>query len=382
MLLTLIALLAIPLVMVLVDTFGGLRASRKTYTFAAPTGEQDFEVLVPIWGKIDYLENVEYLRQYRARVILCTTGDESADFYTALTAVAARSGFRIFRDAPTAAETTRTATNKQRATSGTIRDRVIRNALLTVVRAPYVIPLDADSTTTAPISQLVSELVRQNLDLASIRLVPRNSAGLLAKLQRFEYRLAMQFRFVAAWMVSGACHVARTEVLRDVMNHHSLFFQGNDVETGLIATERGYAVGHIPFEVQTTVPATVGAWWRQRLAWAGGEFRLFIINIRFGLKHPFLWTYGAVIAILAFPLRWWFLTSPAWALLVGLGLYFALAIYLHLKSRSGWILLVPIYTLFSSLILTPLGIIWYFRMALADNNFGIIRPHRSVPASN
>ena len=34
--------------------------------------------------------------------------------------------------------------------------------------------------------------------------------------------MAMQIKFVAPWMLSGACDAARTEVLADVMNRHSL----------------------------------------------------------------------------------------------------------------------------------------------------------------
>lgn len=381
MIITLLSLLAVPLAMMFVDAVAGLRARGKNYQFRA-NAQQDFEVLVPIWGKISYLENVQYLRQYRGRVLLVTTGDETPEFYEDLNRVAAENGFRVFRDAPVAAGVHRAVTDRQRSTSGTIRDRIIRNALNQAVAAKYVVPLDADTTTTDPISYLVGELEHQGFDLASIRLVPRNSDGILAKLQRFEYRVAMQFRHVASWMISGACHVAKTEVLRDVMNHHSLFFQGNDVETGLIAQERGYEVGHIPFEVLTTVPSTLKGWWRQRLAWSGGEFRLYIVNSRFVLQHPFLWVYGGVIALLAFPLRWWTFIDPSWALAVGLGLYVALAVILHLKSRSSWILLVPLYTLFSSLVLTPLGILVYFQMAIKDGNFGVIRPNRTVEVVN
>jgi hypothetical protein len=55
-------------------------------------------------------------------------------------------------------------------------------------------------------------------------------------------------------MISGACHVAKTAVLHDIMNRHSLFFQGNDVAAGMIATARGYQSGHIPFDARTEVP--------------------------------------------------------------------------------------------------------------------------------
>lgn len=376
--LTLLALIAFPVVMVAVDTGAQIRASLRKIT-VGPHRSDDFTVLVPVWGNIAYLETVDYLAAYGHRVTLCTTGEESDEFMAALHALAASCQFQLFIDATSRTGSHRATTNKQRATSGTIRDRLIRNAVQHVTTR-YVIPLDADTSTVRPLAELAGALELSGNDLASIRLVPANAMGLLTKLQRLEYRLAMQFRLLSPWMVSGACHVAKTTVLRDVMNHHSLFFQGNDVETGLIAVERGYRVGHIPFEVTTTVPASPKAWLRQRLAWSGGEFRLFIVNIRFALHHPLLWTYGAVITILAVPLRWLALTTLAWPLAVIGGLYLVMAVYQHRKGRSGWMLLMPLYTLLSSLVLTPLGLPMYLYMAIKDGNWGLIRPHRTGPA--
>ena len=49
----------------------------------------------------------------------------------------------------------------------------------------------------------------------------------------------------------------------------------------MIAEARGYRVGHVPFEVLSDVPERPRPWLRQRLAWGGGQFRLFIVNVRF-----------------------------------------------------------------------------------------------------
>jgi cellulose synthase/poly-beta-1,6-N-acetylglucosamine synthase-like glycosyltransferase len=90
------------------------------------------------------------------------------------------------------------------------------------------------------------------------------------------------------------------------MKRHSLFFQGNDVEVGLLAEdELSYVVGHIDFEVETDVPETPKSWWRQRYAWAGGEWRLAITNIRFAKNHPFLFLYVTGVSLAMCPLRWY-----------------------------------------------------------------------------
>lgn len=374
-----IAILAftiMPITSLLTDGLIQIIARCRTYTFGSAENE-DFTILVPIYGNIKYLENVDYLRQYGQKVTLCTTGDERPEFYQQLRDIADANGFRIFRDEPANSYKALKA-SERRATSGTIRDRLIRNALATVGTS-YVVPLDADTTSRRSISKLIGELESHGWDIASVMIVPNNRNGsILTKLQYHEYRATMQLRLVAPWMISGACHVAKTAALRDIMDHHSLFFQGNDVEIGLIAATRGYKIGHIPFEIYTSVPATFTGWFRQRLAWAGGEFRLFITNFRFVLKHPLWWAYGGVIAIMLFPLRWRSFMVPLTALLSILISYSLLVMVIHIRTRDRWLLLMPFYLMFNSLVLTPLGILWYFKVICQDKNLGVIRPGRSI----
>jgi hypothetical protein len=365
----------LPAFSILVDFAGVICARFKRYSIFG-VSDDDFTLLVPIYGDVKYLENVEYLRQYGEKVVLCTTGEETQEFYQQLQEIAVKNGFRIFRDERDSSRSIQKA-NQPRATSGTIRDRLIRNALLNVVSTKYVVPIDADTTTSMPIHLLVGELAHQGWDIASIKLVLSNrDESVLTKLQYHEYDMAMQLRFIAPWMISGACHVAKAEVLRDVMSRHSLFFQGNDVEMGLIAKALGYKVGFIPFEVLTAVPSTKTGWWRQRLAWSGGEFRLFIINFKFVLSHPFWWLYGGMISIALFPLRWYYIIDLPIVFLAIFSIYYVLVVALHHRTMDRWVFVMPLYGLFSSLILTPLGVIWYFMMAKKDNNYGYIRPHR------
>jgi cellulose synthase/poly-beta-1,6-N-acetylglucosamine synthase-like glycosyltransferase len=327
-------------------------------------------VLVPIYGSVGYLENVDYLAQYGDRVILCTTGGETAYFDVALDNLARQHGFRVFR---AASVTGGAGAGGRRATSGTIRDRLVREALEHAVRAPYVVCIDADTTTERPFGELVGALVANGYDFASVPLVPSRADGMLRRLQSYEYRTAMRLRRIAPWQVSGACHVARTEAHRAVMRRHSMFFQGNDVEAGLLAKATGLTVGHLPFPVRTAVPDTLRGWYRQRLAWSGGEFRLFVVNAHLLLRHPFFWVYGTVLVTLGAPLRWMTLATGGWVLLSVLLLHAGVTTYAHWSVRSRWLALMPLYALFTSLVMTPLGALWYVRMALADRNAGLIR---------
>lgn len=375
-------LVIIPLIIAGCEAFVHLRARSATYVFSG-IERKSFRILVPIWGNIRYLENSEYLKKYTEKVTLCTTGDESKEFYGALFELSKKYGFHIFIDTPQKSndgEGNATSAHSKRSTSGTIRDRIVNNALGEITEE-YVIPLDADSTAKQNLSRLVAEMVAHDYDIASIRIVPTNTKTLLGRLQMLEYDLAMRFRFIAPWLISGACHPAKTKVLQDIMDRHSLFFQGNDVETGLIAKSLGYNVGHIPFVIYTAVPDTFKAWFRQRLAWAGGEFRLFIINFKFILKHPFFWFYGAIVSILLFPFRALALLEARSLLLYVCALYLVLLIFIHWRSlsfKTAYIIpMYLLYILFLSICMLPLGVYQYFVMAKHDHNLGIITTARS-----
>ena len=191
-------LLAWPAMAVIIDGVAGIRAHGLRYEFGEVT-QENFRILVPIWGSAGYLINAGALHGYGSRVTLVTTGDESPEFYRQLDQVALAHGFHVWRDTPTGA-----AAQKRRSTSRPVRDRLIRDVLATVTE-PYVIPLDADTFPHAPLGQLAGELERRNLDIASVRIMPGNrDESVLTRLQYFEYWLAMQIRFIAPWLVSGA----------------------------------------------------------------------------------------------------------------------------------------------------------------------------------
>ncbi len=336
--------------------------------------EHDFVVLVPIYGSIRYLENVDYLSRYGNRVWLCTTTGESPEFDADLDAVAAANDFVVFRG-----EVPRQAGAGAKAVGGTVRDRLVRDASAQVT-AKYVVCLDADTETSKPLELLVGAIVDGGWDLVSVRLIPSNRETLLARLQGHEYRMAMRLRRIMPWLISGACHAGKSAVHRDVMARHSLFFQGNDAELGLLAHAMGYHVGHILFDVPTTVPHQWHPWFRQRLAWSGGQFRLFIVNIWLLPKHVSAFAYGALFVFLLLPLRWWALFQPKWfmVLLAVYVLYIVAMLVVNWSERDLALLVVPLYGLFITLVIEPFGFLWYLRMAWADRNAGLIRPHRLV----
>lgn len=362
----LVLLFILPSLMTISEIVASIRNSLVKYKFTN-TEENDYSILIPIYGNIKYLENVGYLKQYGNKVMLCTSGNESEEFYTALKSIATENGFKVFIDKPTSSGTEST---KLRSTGGTKRDTIIRHALFEV-GTYWTVCLDADSTTDLHMSYLVGEIKKRCFDVASVRLKPNNAnKSIIAKLQYFEYDLAMNLRFLFPYLLSGACHAGKTNVLLNVMQRHSLFFQGNDIEAGILAKSIGAKVGHIPFIVNTSVPDTFYTWIRQRIAWNGGEWRLFAANMGYIFRYPILWIYG-LMALVVYPMRIFSFFGINTPYIVAF--YAICIIALHARQKSLYVLLMPLYALFQTLVLTPLGIVWYFKISLKHQNFGIFK---------
>jgi cellulose synthase/poly-beta-1,6-N-acetylglucosamine synthase-like glycosyltransferase len=370
----LLSLLVVPVLPALIDLVPSWRAKRRR-EIVIPSNcprIEDFTVLVPIYGDVRYLENVDYLRSYSSRVVLCTTTGESAQFNSALDALAGQYRFRIQRFSVSS----RQATNK-RQTTGTIRDQLIRQAT-ELVETRFVVCLDADTTTERPLEELVGALDAHGLELAGVRLVPSNTRRLLGKLQAHEYRMSMRMRRIMPYLCSGALQISTREAHRTIMRRHSMFFQGNDAEMGMLGHALGFRVGYLPFDVPTRVPDRFGPWLRQRLAWAGGEFRLCVVNLPLIRRHPFLMIYQGLIVILLFPLRWYALLHPGYWLFSMFFVYIATVSIINWPDRDLSLLAYPLYGLVISAVLAPLGIITYLVMAARHHNAGVIRPARRL----
>ncbi len=120
--------------------------------------------------------------------------------------------------------------------------------------------LNGDTVAYEPLQKLVGHFRDMKYDICSVRVLASESNTLCEKLQAIEYELSMDSRKIYPWLTSGACMVAKTEVIGDIMQHHSLFFSGGDIEIGKLAKILKYNVGHIPFELYTDVPITFKAW--------------------------------------------------------------------------------------------------------------------------
>ena len=352
----------------------------------------DYSVLIPIFGNLRYLKNVNFLAPYGNRVILCTTTKETGKFNNEIEAISKKHGFRIYRSEVKLASAShkpnpwklfnQTLVPNVKKCSDAIeksmnqeilRDEIMRDSFV-VVKSKYCIFLDGDTVSEKPLDCLMQTFINRNLDISSVRVLASKTDTMIEKLQAIEYELAMDVREVYPWLTSGACMIAKTEVIQDIMSSHSLFFQGGDIEIGKLADMKGYHVGHIPYVLYTDVPETFKVWFRQRVAWAGGGFRHAVINFHVhSWRYPMFFFYMTILVYMMTPLRWYeFITHPIILLFV-VCLYWLLIFIFQWKTFKPFFFLFPFYALLQVMVIIPLGIAKYFFMAYSARNAGMIK---------
>jgi hypothetical protein len=345
----------------------------------------DYTILVPIFGNVGYLKNVDFLAPYGDKVVLCTTSKETPEFEQALQGIADRHRFRIFKSHVARASArgrpspwkllSRTLNQRgdSAVTAGTARDEIIRDSFARI-RSTFTIFLDGDTTAAQDFGILAGLAKSSNFDVASVRVLASRTDTLAEKLQAVEYEAAMNSRMVYPWLTSGACLIGKTRVLQSIMHHHSLFFSGGDIEVGKLAKMLKYRVGHVPFELYTDVPQTFRAWFRQRMAWCGGGFRHAIVNShRYNWRHPFYYVYTTIIVYALTPLRWYELLAHPHVLLIVIPVYWAITIMINWGKLRWYLALHPFYCLVQVMVIVPLGAYTYFKMVKHSRNIGHIR---------
>jgi cellulose synthase/poly-beta-1,6-N-acetylglucosamine synthase-like glycosyltransferase len=389
MIFTLIATLPyilVPTAMALVDfiTVSRSRHAKKHIHNENTSTEGDFSVLVPIFGNMSYLKNIDFLKQYGDKVVLCTTTKENDQFNEEIERVARENNFRIFRsEVPLASNVSKPT--PWRLLSGTftettnrvnkemVRDEIIKDSF-SAVASEYCIFIDGDTIAKESFYKLVGLMKEKNFDIASVRVLVSQTNTVMEKLQGLEYELAMDARKIYPWLTSGAGVIARTAAIKDIMGHHSLFFSGGDIEIGKLAGLLKYKVGHLHFEFYTDVPSSFKAWFKQRMAWAGGGFRHAIINFHsYTWRHPFFYFYTTILVYAGTPLRWYEFITHYHILPLVILIYWILIFTFHWKKRGWYFFLFPFYALLQVMIILPLGVYTYFKMALHSDNVGLIK---------
>ncbi|HVE80928.1 MAG TPA: glycosyltransferase family 2 protein [Candidatus Dormibacteraeota bacterium] len=304
----------------------------------------DFTILVPIFGHSKYLANLWYLERYKANtvIVLNTTTPELQQFASELEG----QDWRVHHT----------------AFAGKISPADMLKAGLGAVQTTYALRMDGDSYTKDDLALAVGAMEDSGKDLCSVRVLPSRRKTLAEKMQGVEYDVAMQGRRLRPWFTSGACILGRTEALRHIMNHHSQWFFGEDIEVGMVAKHFRMKVGHIDMPVYTDVPETFRALAKQRRGWWAGHFRHSIINMEHLLHYPVDMAYRLVLIYLLLATKWWEGLAHYWLLPIIMFLYIFITLLANWPVRSRWMALFPPYALCQTLFFPVLGMFYFFQV--------------------
>jgi cellulose synthase/poly-beta-1,6-N-acetylglucosamine synthase-like glycosyltransferase len=322
-----------------------------------PEKSQDFTIIVPVFGHPRYFVSERLLR-YRHRVLVAmeTSPPSMAEFADKLEA----EGWRV-----------------ERLVVTDPNPALLVAAALPAVTTTYTFRLDADTVVGEDVSAAVAAADIAGADLCSIKCAVGNRTNVVTKLQALEYRMAMLCRHFRPWLTSGACFLARTDALRQVMARHSGWTPGEDIETGRTALALRMRIRHLDMVVHTDAPDRWRDLFRQRRLWWAGAFRHWWINIDRNLLHlPVLTSYYLLAIWLSWYLKWWTTLSPHSVVsslpLVYLAYVFVTVIS-NLQVVSPWMIVFPFYAFAQVLVMPPLGALKYFELARSRRRAGRYR---------
>ncbi len=319
---------------------------------------EDYTIVIPIFGKPTYLEGLKSIRKYGNKVMLLTTDSESDEFDKAITEEASTYGYQIVNVPYSEFD------SKKKSSISLIKLGV------KYVKTKYMIRMDADSIPSEDLAILFGNLERLNLDLASVRVLPlkQQSGKLIYDIQHFEYENAMDIRILYPYMTSGAALCAKTEVFRAVMPKHTCIIEGEDIEFGKLAWNEGYNIAYLPFVIYTEVPSTYKSLIKQRTDWLAGEFRHSVIN--WNTNHLFNFFYYAIVVYLLAPIRL-YITITNFALFPIIYVSYVLLTCLFYFNRISWYVFVyPLYSFIQASILPFASIYEYFKNISIYRKYG------------
>jgi hypothetical protein len=330
---------------------------------------EDYALLVPIFNDTKYLTNIEFLKKYADKVVLCTTTHETPEFIASLKQLANTWGFRIsYSEVGSGVKNPWAIYHK----SLLAHDAVLKASILSLAEK-YVIFIDGDTWVDGKLSVLAGAMDEQGFDISSVKVLPSRRTNLIENLQGVEYDVAMQARLIYPWLTSGAGMIAKREVMMEIMKNHSLFFNGGDIEIGKLADLMGYKVGHLPMPFYTDVPTSIPKWIKQRFSWMCGCFRHAIINFHHNLNYPFHFIYFSFMIYFLFFAKLREMFYHWYMLPLIIGIYMVITYLANWKVRSKWMFLFPFYALFQVLVILWLGIWRYVITVARTKNFGLIK---------
>jgi cellulose synthase/poly-beta-1,6-N-acetylglucosamine synthase-like glycosyltransferase len=318
----------------------------------------DYTVIVPLYGDPRYFENRSYLEPLKGNVLLAVhAGDKGMDRFAVELET---DGWRVHR---------------ARCHSRPIGvPEIVYSALKSgLVGTTYVVRLDGDSHAQDDIGCAIAAIARADADVCSVKVRVSEPRRAVEQLQAVEYDMSMLSRHFRPWLTSGACMVAKADVLRLVLAYHSRWFPGEDMETGRIAKHFGFRVLHCDWSVYTKAPSTWRGWFRQRRSWWSGNFRHAIQNFDVNVRYSAWMVYYAGLVwgmltgkLLAFVHEYEYIPLLVCA-------YTVVTVVANWQVRNRWMLAFPYYALFQVVVMPPVGAYFYVRLCLQRGRVGRYR---------
>ena len=244
----------------------------------------------------------------------------------------------------------------------------------------FVLRMDADTTPLEDVGRFIAAMSADGADLASVKVRVADPRNHVHRFQDLEYQMAMLSRHFRPWLTSGACFAARTEALALILEHHSLWFPGEDIETGRIAHALKLRVRHLDMTVETDAPASWRSLLAQRRTWWAGSFRHSIINFDRNAVHLPVWTFYYVLLVwVGVAFKWdtllehlhplALLQTLAWLFVV----YAFVTVIANWQVRSWRMLFFPPYALLQAVLMPTIGSVYYWRLAHKQGYLGRYR---------
>jgi cellulose synthase/poly-beta-1,6-N-acetylglucosamine synthase-like glycosyltransferase len=321
----------------------------------------DYTVLVPVYGHRRFFESREHLESYKSHIIvlLGTAADGMDAFGDELEA----DGWRVHRDP---------------LSESAVSPRLIARALHAgIVKTTYVLRMDADTRPVDDLGRMVAAMDIDGAAICSVKVYVNSPVTQCQKYQALEYRMAMQTRHYRALSMSGACYIAKTSALREILSRHSYWWAGEDFETGRAAYGLGKRIRHINGIVLTDAPETWRALFKQRSIWWAANFRAGFINFDKNLVHMPWWTFYYVAVVwLGIAVKWGSLPDYlSWKNFV-VGLVLLMVVYAAITVIANWhvrqwrMLVYPPYAFAQVTIMPIAGAIHFWRLSWRIGSLG------------
>jgi cellulose synthase/poly-beta-1,6-N-acetylglucosamine synthase-like glycosyltransferase len=315
----------------------------------------DFTIIVPLFGHPRYFDRRAELLRYQPNVLVAL--EVGTPLMAAFAQQLENEGWRVNRivmESPNPA--------------------LLIRACLPAVTTTYALRLDADTSVGDDIAQAVAAVEAAGADLCSIKCAVANRTNAVTKFQALEYRMAMLARHFRPWLTSGACFLGRTDALIRIMNLHSMWTPGEDIETGRTALALRMRIRHLDIVVETDAPDTWAALFRQRRLWWAGTFRHWWINMdRNLLQLPVLTAYYLAAIWVSLYFKWWTLISLhelVYTMPLVIVSYVVVTAISNVQVLSPWMLVFPFYSLAQVLVMPPIGAAYYFVVAWRRRRLG------------